>query len=264
MQDLLDCDYTSLFFVSFQVVPNISFFISDFKGVTILSPWSSPVTNNLWFLVLCKWNSLSWVSSSNRIWIICFLFSTEDRTTFWTGNFVFQSRWCFLVTPISLPSRVVDNAILMISVEDEVDVTADQVWSYPFLDIHDEILLPNHQYSPKKSRSIYDSDICITSITKWWFMNRLWIKSSTIIQRAWTIWGNFLALSILGIPPNTSERTSESLLSVINDNLAPTKLIRGCILPRRWYISLKVSGWSMVCRIVGHASRHWMSGLFEL
>ena len=59
------------------------------------------------------------------------------------------------------------NAILMISVEDEIDVTACQVRSYPFLDIHDEIsyaTIHRPMYSPKQSWSIYDSDICITSI----------------------------------------------------------------------------------------------------
>ena len=192
------------------------------------------------------WNSLSWVSSSNRIWISCFLFSTEDRTTFWAGNVIIQSRWCFLVTRLSSTSCCGLNAIFTISVEDEVDVTAGQVWNYPFLDIHDEIsyiTISRPMYSPKKSWSIYDSDICTTSIVKWWFMHRLPVTSSAIIRRAWTFWGNLLPHSILGTL-NTSERTSESPLSVINEPIAPTQLIRACIPPRQQYISLKVSSWS--------------------
>ena len=97
-------------------------------------------------------------------------FSTEDRTTFWAGNVIIQSRWCFLVTRLSSTSCCGLNAIFTISVEDEADVTAGQVWNYPFLDIHDEIsyiTVSRSMYSPKKSWSIYDSDICITSIVKW-------------------------------------------------------------------------------------------------
>ena len=35
-QDLLDYDYISLSLVGFQVVPSIPFFVSNFKGATIL------------------------------------------------------------------------------------------------------------------------------------------------------------------------------------------------------------------------------------
>ena len=149
----------SEFLVGFQVLSNISFFVSDFKGATILSCHNQLVIPG-------TLQMKQPVSSSYRIWISCFLFSTEDRITFWAGNFVVRSRWCFLVS-LSLFHLVLRTKRYTHDIcrrWDRRHCLSGMKLSFSW---HSRRNLLRHHpctVQSRADRSIYVSDICITSI----------------------------------------------------------------------------------------------------